>query len=325
VDPTVHPGATALSSRHQPVSLLVVDDDIAIRELLVEYLTTRGYHVEGTSDGRIALDLLRNGTYHCVITDYQIPHVDGLTILRAARQVSPPLPTILMTGYGSVETAVAALKDGAADFLLKPFRLRRMHEAIAYALERSRQVRADNRLASTVALYDFAVCARTRWHLRPLYEQIAARLAGDLACDAVMLLAESIERGSLEAYSPEGSGESGEPGLLTGLHWPSLVASLDPGATLISSDIARFFPGAAGGGTTPCWLAARALMIELPGEPARVGGAVIVASASDPAGETEAGLTSLVRWATLAGAATSRVWTLDTAPGGAPDGPPNEA
>lgn len=309
---------------HQPVSLLVVDDDVSIQELLVEYLTTRGYLVEGTSDGRTGMEMLRTGTYHCVITDYQIPHVDGLTLLRAARQLSPPLPTILMTGYGTVETAVAALKDGAADFLLKPFRLRRMHEAIVYALERSRQAWADNRLASTVALYDFAATARTHWHLRPLYQQIAARLQGDLGCDAVILLAEALESGAWEVYGAEESGEAGAPALLAGLHAPSLASALEPGTTLISGDTARFFPGAEGGGPAPRWLAARPLVIELPGETPRIGGALIVASASDPATHAEAGLASLVRWANLAGTTTSRVWALEAAGGGGPDDQPSE-
>ncbi|MFH1469888.1 MAG: response regulator [Pseudomonadota bacterium] len=302
-----------MSNLHQPVSLLIVDDDISIRELLVEYLSTRGYRVEGTSDGRVAMELVRTGPYDCVITDYQIPHVDGLTILRAARQLSPPLPTILMTGYGTVETAVAALKDGAADFLLKPFRLRRMHEAIVHALERSRQTRADNRLASTVALYDFAATARTRWHLRPLYDQIAARLQGDITCDAVMLLTESMDTGSWEACGAEGSGDAGEPALLAGLHGPSLAAALEPGCSLIADNPERFFQSATEGMQLPRWLAARALVLELPGEAPRTFGAAIIAGVGERAAETEAGLPSLVRWANLASATTSRVWALEAA------------
>jgi FixJ family two-component response regulator len=303
-----------VSRPHLPTHLLVIDDDISIRELLVEYLATRGYRVDGTSDGRIALELMRSTTYDLVLTDFQVPHRDGLDILRVARQMSPPVPTILMTGYGTVDTAVSALKEGAADFLLKPFKLRRIHDAIQQALERARQRKADSQLMSTMALYDFAESVRDRWQLRLLYEQIAGRAAHAMECtEAAVAL--SDHQGSWELIRPRA--ENGQPSLFEHLDLPDLVEALDSDEGLIEDHPQRFYPNLPPNAAAAAWLAAQPFRVDLAPGVSRLGGLLVVAAHENDAWGPGADLRQLARLATLAGNVASRVQLLD--PAGAPD------
>lgn len=300
-----------MSRPHLPTHLLVIDDDVSIRELLVEYLATRGFRVDGTSDGRIALELMRGGQYDLVLTDFQVPHRDGLDILRVARQMSPPLPTILMTGYGTVDTAVSALKEGAADFLLKPFRLKRVHDVIQQALERARQSKADGRLMSTVSLYDFAETVRDRWQLRLLYEQIATRAAADLD-RAEGAVAVSDGHGGWELVQPRP--DPRQASLLSHLDVPDLLEVLESHETLIDDEPAHLFPQLPTNAKSAAWLAARGFTIDLGPSSSRLGGVLIVAADQADTWATDTDLQPLARYATLAGNVTTRVHLLDPAP-----------
>ncbi len=303
-----------MSRPHQPTHLLVVDDDVSIKELLVEYLATRGFRVDGTSDGRVALELMRSASYDLVLTDFQVPHVDGLDILRVARQRTPPLPTILTTGYGTVEAAVSALKEGAADFLLKPFRLKGVYEAIQQALDRARQIRADGRLTSIVALYDYAGTVRNRWHLNLLYEQLATRTMTELECSDAGLWVSDPQTGSWESFTPTDRDDAEEPRLLRHLDLPALLAALEPDVTLQAEDPTRFFEDADDDTAIPGWLAARSFQVDLgDGEP-RLAGVLVAADDVGASSQTNGGLQPLSRYATLAGNTLSRVQLLDPLP-----------
>ena len=297
-----------MSRPHLPTHLLVIDDDVSIKELLVEYLATRGYRVDGTSDGRIALELMRSTSYDLVLTDYQVPHRDGLDILRVARQMSPPLPTILMTGYGTVDTAVAALKEGAADFLLKPFRLKRVHEAIQQALERARQSQADGRLMSTVALFDFSATVRDRWQLRLLYEQIATRISQDLERSAAAVAVPG-SNGDWELIHSQASGT--DPGLLQHLDVPTLLDELDGEHTFVDDEPTRLFPALPPGRPAASWLAARPFHADLGPHRSTLAGLLILAADADDTWGSDLNLGPMARYATLAANVSSRVHLLD--------------
>lgn len=127
-----------MSPTANPPRILVVDDDLAVRELLTEYLATRGYDVVSVADGMEAMAAIEVGDISLVLTDLRIPHPDGLTLLQASRERYPHLPFLMITGYGTVESAVYALKMGANDYLLKPFKLKAVLRSIEQALARSR-------------------------------------------------------------------------------------------------------------------------------------------------------------------------------------------
>ena len=104
--------------------LLVVDDEAAQVEALCRTLEDEGYSVKGFTGTGAALAALRAGSFDIVLTDLTMPGMDGIAFLNAAREIDPGLAGIVMTGHGTIATAVEAMKAGALDYILKPFDLR---------------------------------------------------------------------------------------------------------------------------------------------------------------------------------------------------------
>jgi two-component system response regulator HydG len=119
--------------RHQ--TLLIVDDDSSNLESLVRVFEREGLEVLAAADGRQALDLLRTRRIAAVLTDLMMPGMSGLELLRAARAVAVDAEFILMTAFGTVETAVEAMKEGAWDFVTKPFKRIQIVKAVRRALD----------------------------------------------------------------------------------------------------------------------------------------------------------------------------------------------
>jgi DNA-binding NtrC family response regulator len=107
------------------IEALVVDDDEAVREVIASYLTKLGMTVTGATDGRSAISALErsNGRFKVVVTDLSLPGADGLAVLKAARQANAACYVIIVTGYASLDSAIAAVRLGAYDYLTKPFSL----------------------------------------------------------------------------------------------------------------------------------------------------------------------------------------------------------
>ncbi|HEV2270751.1 MAG TPA: response regulator [Steroidobacteraceae bacterium] len=111
--------------------LLVVDDEAAQVEALCRTLEDEGYSVMGFTGTGAALAALRGGCFDIVLTDLTMPGMDGIAFLNAAREIDPGLAGIVMTGHGSIATAVEAMKAGALDYILKPFDLRMILRVLA--------------------------------------------------------------------------------------------------------------------------------------------------------------------------------------------------
>jgi len=118
--------------------LLVVDDEPTQREMLSGILERAGYRVETAAGGRDALGLLERGAFDLLLTDQKMPGMDGLALLDRARTLQADLPVVLMTAYGSVSDAVAAMKRGAADYLTKPFEREELLLVLEKALKQRR-------------------------------------------------------------------------------------------------------------------------------------------------------------------------------------------
>ena len=107
----------------RPKRIVVVDDDKGMRQILSACLEAEGYEVVTAATGEEAIDRLQPGTIDLVLADLRLPGMDGLEILRKARELDPPPAVLLMTAHASVETAVEALRRGADDYLVKPLHL----------------------------------------------------------------------------------------------------------------------------------------------------------------------------------------------------------
>lgn len=117
-------------------SILVVDDDTAIRESLERILKREKYEVITAEDGQAALELVRQQAVNLILTDLNMPKMDGLQLLKATKMLSPEIEVIVMTAYGEVDTAVEAMRDGAYHFIQKPLKKLEIRLTIARALEK---------------------------------------------------------------------------------------------------------------------------------------------------------------------------------------------
>ncbi len=135
-------------------SILVVDDEAVIRDLLSDILTDEGFDVVSASDGNEALDRLsRKNDFVLLFADIMMPQMDGIQLIREARRISPNLIPIVMTGYATLESARAAVREGAYDYVLKPFSLSEIKLAIHNALERYRLMNDNARLLDLTKLF----------------------------------------------------------------------------------------------------------------------------------------------------------------------------
>ena len=125
--------------------VLVVDDEESIREFLEIMLRKEGYEVSTAEDGQQALDLIKRKTFDLVISDLQMPNLTGIELLKQVRDSYPDLLFMMITAFGTTETAVDAMKLGAYDYITKPFKIDEVRLNIANAL-RSQNLEVENRV-----------------------------------------------------------------------------------------------------------------------------------------------------------------------------------
>src|SRR5262252_3828973 len=118
--------------------VLIVDDERSMRELLAIMLKQAGHEVTVAEGGEQAIEVIKSESFDLVITDLRMRRVDGIAVLRAAKEHSPSTVVLVVTAFASTETAVEAMKLGAYDYVTKPFKLDEIKLTIANALERKR-------------------------------------------------------------------------------------------------------------------------------------------------------------------------------------------
>ena len=102
-------------------NILYVDDDKAILSMVERFLTREGYSVELIDSGRKALEILKKKNFDIVFTDFKMPEFDGIELLSAIKEYRPETEVVIVTGHGTMETAIRAMKIGSYDYLQKPF------------------------------------------------------------------------------------------------------------------------------------------------------------------------------------------------------------
>ncbi len=134
--------------------ILIVDDEEELKNALVEALTAQSFLVQGYIDAREALNALSEEDFDLLLTDLMMPEMNGIDLIKTAREIDPNLVAIIMTGQGTIQTAVDAMKIGAFDYVLKPFRLTTVMPVLTRAMN-TRRLRLENlQLRETVAIYE---------------------------------------------------------------------------------------------------------------------------------------------------------------------------
>ena len=129
----------------QAAKILVVDDDAVARELLAEALKKEGYDVEAFGSGEAAIARGREGRVDLVLTDIRMGAVDGLTVLREFKRMSQDTAIVVLTAFGSLEGAIEAIKQGAYDYLAKPFKKEEIKLVVQRSLDHCRLLRENTK------------------------------------------------------------------------------------------------------------------------------------------------------------------------------------
>ncbi len=133
-------------SEKDSIRVLIAEDDRAFRALLAETLQQPGREIRLAANGREALEALRETPYDLLITDIRMPEMGGMELLKEAKRLCPNILVIIITGYASLETAIQALKEGAYDYIRKPFNLEELKVSVENACVRIMLERENRRL-----------------------------------------------------------------------------------------------------------------------------------------------------------------------------------
>jgi CheY-like chemotaxis protein len=128
------------------LKILIVDDDKNLLSVLKTILSEENNEVSTCSDGQTAVDLFRKTKFDLIITDLMMPGTNGLEVLREAHKIDPDILVILITGFASLETAVQAIREGAYDYITKPFKLDEIKIIVNNAREKIRLTRENKNL-----------------------------------------------------------------------------------------------------------------------------------------------------------------------------------
>ena len=158
-------------------SILIVEDEEVLRQSLGELLTDEGYDVHQAGDGKLAYDFILKQPVDLILTDIRMPNMDGIELLGKLQQTAPQTPVIILTAYGTVESAVAAMRAGAYDYLLKPVNfddvLLKVERAIEFGeMKQTRQVITEQ-LASESTFHNLVGEAQSMTKLFDMVRKLA--------------------------------------------------------------------------------------------------------------------------------------------------------
>jgi response regulator RpfG family c-di-GMP phosphodiesterase len=185
-------------SQDERPRVLIVDDEKFIRDILADFLGMEGYVVRVAEDGAAALGELQNAHYDLVISDLKMPRMGGIELLEAMGHAAPNALTIIMTGFGTVETAIDAMKRGAYDYILKPFKVDEVMHVVQRGLEKQRLAAENIRLKEAVSLYKVSEAIQASLSLEEVLATVGDTALTEVKGDLVSTWLDNGEGGYFE-------------------------------------------------------------------------------------------------------------------------------
>lgn len=173
--------------------ILVVDDESVIRDILSEFLSMEGYEIETASDGLEAREKVLSGNYTVVLSDLKMPNLDGMQLLQFINDRHIPTVPIIMTGFGTIETAIDAMKAGAYDYILKPFKMEDIIRILSRAIERYNLISENIQLREALSLYHMSEEMTSRKTPEGIFDLICSAIGEALSPDVLEVY--EIEKG----------------------------------------------------------------------------------------------------------------------------------
>lgn len=186
------------SSPDERPRVLIVDDEKFIRDILADFLGMEGYMVRTAEDGAAALNELQNAHYDMVISDLKMPRMGGIELLEAMAHAAPNALTVIMTGFGTVETAIDAMKRGAYDYILKPFKVEEVIHVVQRGLEKQRLAAENLRLREALSLYKVSEAIAASLSLEDVLSTVGDTALHELQGDLVSTWLDDGEGGYFE-------------------------------------------------------------------------------------------------------------------------------
>jgi response regulator RpfG family c-di-GMP phosphodiesterase len=229
------------SSDERP-RILVVDDERVIRDMLADFLGMEGYVVRTAEDGTAALVELSRNHFDLVISDLKMPKMGGIQLLEEISRHAPDAITVIMTGFGTVETAIDAMKRGAYDYVLKPFRLDEVVHVVQRGIDKQRTAAENLRLREALKLYKVSEAIAASLSLDQVLDTVAESCLSDVRGDLISTWLENGEGALFERQNRKSSTVPPEANL--GIIDPQAVIDhLRPESKLIEQGLKglRFF------------------------------------------------------------------------------------
>jgi DNA-binding NtrC family response regulator len=152
-----------MTKRTEPFRILIVDDNREIRTILVEYLKEEGHVAEGAGDGKEALARHDQTPFDLIITDLNMPGMTGIELIKEIGKAETTTEFIIITGYASLDTAIEAVKAGAFDYIVKPFRIEELRVVIKNVKDKIMLTKANKELFDKLKSFYFEISRYRKW------------------------------------------------------------------------------------------------------------------------------------------------------------------
>ena len=177
------------------VKILIVEDEVPVRDSTIRVLENKGFQVEAASTGEEALAKIEKESFDLLLIDIRMPGMSGLEMLRRAKQMEPETCALIITGYGTIESAIEALELGAQGFIRKPIAGQKLVKAVEEALASGQLARENARLKAFMPLFEISKSLHAEMELSTLFDLILKTLATETKADggSIVLIEEETE------------------------------------------------------------------------------------------------------------------------------------